>query len=128
MDKKIVGLMGAVTATALTAPQGAQAMPAQPENIMQISSYAQLLDPIPNAAQVLQAVDSSASQNPARIQKTQYYYHHHHHHHHHHWWRHFFYHHHHHHHHHFFYHHHHHHHHHAAFFDTSRFSGRNQRG
>lgn len=104
MLKRIIGLIGAITA--LGAPQAVQAGPvAQPSNeVLKVSSYAELLDPIPNAAVVLKAVnETSTTAAEARIEKVQW------HHHHHHWWRHRWYHHHHHHH---WYHHHHHHHHH----------------
>lgn len=103
MDKKILGLVGAITA--LGAPQAVQAAPAaNPTDILKVESYADLLNPIPNAAQILMAVDSETSSQPARIDKVQY--HHHHHHHHHHWWRRRWWHH----------HHHHHHHHHMSYF------------
>lgn len=102
MDKKVLGLVGAITA--LGAPQAVQAAPAaHPTDVLKVESYADLLDPIPNAAHVLMAVDRANSSQPARIDNVQY--HHHHHHHHHHWWRRFWHH-----------HHHHHHHHHMSYF------------
>jgi hypothetical protein len=105
MDKNIVGLLGGVSALALIG--GAQAASAEPAAAPQPArSYAELLDPIPNAAERLN-VDDAAS-----VELAQYYYyggpyHHHHHHHHHHRWYygyvpHPYYHHHHHHHHHHF--------------------------
>jgi G3E family GTPase len=100
MDKKILGLVGAITA--LGAPQAVQAAPAaNPTDVLKVESYADLLNSIPNAAQVLKAVDTTTSSQPARIDRVQYYHHHHHHH----WMRRFFRH-----------HHHHHHHHHMSYF------------
>jgi hypothetical protein len=122
MDKKVAGLVGAVSALAtMTAAEAARAREAT--EILNPRSYAELLQPIPNAVALLIAADAlsaarakgEAGQDP-NVKLAQYeyeygYYHHHHHHHHHRrWW----YHHHHHHHHHrwYYYHHHHHHHHH----------------
>lgn len=97
MDKKILGLVGAVTV--LGAPQAVQAAPiAHPADALKVESYSDLLDPIPNAAAVLKAVDIAASSATPPIEKVQY-----HHHHHHHWLRRLL-------------HHHHHHHHHMSYF------------
>jgi hypothetical protein len=81
MDKKIVGLLGAVAT--LGTFNAADAVPAPaPADILRANSFADLLEPIPNAAALLQAVDEStpapASEN---VQLAQYYHHHHHHHH-----------------------------------------------
>lgn len=114
MDKKIAGLAGAVAGLATIA--SAQAMPApegNPSDAMHASSYADLLAPIPNAAELLKADDAARAQEaPAPMQLAQYYYtypypyyyyhHHHHHHHHHNFYG-------------YRYYHHHHHHHHSAF-------------
>ena len=84
MDKKVVGLVGAVTA--LVVPEAAQALPANSPSIsevMNVQSYAELLDPVPNARALLREADAAAAQQP-KVEKTQYYYGHHHHHHHHH--------------------------------------------
>ena len=97
--KKIAGILGAaVAATAMTG-----ATPSLAAN-----SFAELLEPVPNAVAALKADDARvAEQSDGRFQVAQW--HHHHHHHHHRYWRR-----HHHHHHHRFWrrHHHHHHHHH----------------
>jgi hypothetical protein len=90
MDKKIAGLLGAVAA--LGTLNGAQAAPTPaPSDVLQANSYADLLEPIPNAGKVLQALDEQTPAKPAEanVQLAQYYYHHHHHHHHHHhgYWR-----------------------------------------
>jgi hypothetical protein len=114
MDQKIVGIVGAVAGLAtLDATQGTAAAAPNPQGFADAKSYAELLDPIPNARARLQAAaDRAANQDGevGNVELVQYrYYHHHHHHHHHHRYYH-----HHHHHHHFWrrYHHHHHHHHH----------------
>jgi hypothetical protein len=89
MDKKIAGLLGAVAA--LGTLNGAQAAPTPASSdVLQANSYADLLEPIPNAGKVLQALDERTPAKPAEanVQLAQYYYHHHHHHHHHHgYWR-----------------------------------------
>lgn len=82
MDKKIAGLLGAVAA--LGGLNAAQAAPAQdPTEILRANSFAELLEPIPNAAELLRTVDE-AQLPEATVQEAQFYYHHHHHHHHHH--------------------------------------------
>jgi hypothetical protein len=117
MQKKIAGLLGAMaTLGAFGAAQAAPMPSPAPTDVLRANSFADLLEPIPNAAALLLAVDQSAPAASAKdnIQLAQYHHHHHHHHHgmrrvirrmlgHHH--------HHHHHHHHFRHHHHHHHHH-----------------
>jgi hypothetical protein len=93
MDKKLVGAIGAIAglATLDTAAQAAPAAaPAQPQGAR---SFAELLDPIPNAVAALRAADAAAReqgvQDPAgEVQVAGYRHHHHHryryHHHHHH--------------------------------------------
>ena len=82
MDKKIAGLLGAVGALAsLNNVQAAT--PADPTELLKARSFADLLDPIPNAMAVLKAVDEAASKKDAKVRVAQYYDHHHHHHHHH---------------------------------------------
>ncbi|MGH6839942.1 MAG: hypothetical protein ACREDT_14315, partial [Methylocella sp.] len=114
MDKKIAGFAGAVSGLAMmTATEAARAQ--NVTEVLSARSYAELLQPIPNAVALLMAADAmnaasakaEAGQNP-NVKLVQYYHHHHHHHHHrwyhhhHHRWYH--------HHHHRWYHHHHHHH------------------
>ena len=127
MDKKIAGLLGAVAAFGtLTTAQAATEPAPNPSDALKANSYADLLEPIPNAATILRTLDDQAQDVPqaAREKVAQYYYHHHHHH--------GYYHHHHHHHHHgywrrgpvivvpprryYHHHHHHHHHHHGIYF------------
>jgi hypothetical protein len=88
MDKRIAGLLGA--AAAVTALSGVQANAAP----AQAASYADLLQPVPNAVSELQADDARRATEPeAHVQLAQYHHHHHHHwrryHHHHHWRRHY---------------------------------------
>ncbi len=117
MDKKIPGILGAVAA--LGSFTAAEAGPAPaPTDVLRANSYADLLEPIPNAVALLQAVDESTpAQTTENMQLAQFYHHHHHHHHHHSFYRH----------HHSYYprvivapryrrHHHHHHHHHHSFY------------
>ena len=102
MDKTIIGLVGAASALALGAPVSSAAAPGPPPAAR---TYAELLDPIPDAVSRLKTQwgdgDLVADERPV-VELAQYHHHHHHHHwwhwrHHHHWhWR----------------HHHHHHHHH----------------
>jgi hypothetical protein len=79
MDKKIVGLLGAVaTLGTFTAAEAAPA----PTDVLRANSYADLLEPIPNAVALLQAVDESAPVSATEnVQLAQFYHHHHHHHH-----------------------------------------------
>jgi len=97
MDKKIAGLLGAVAT--LGALGAAQAAPVPvPADVVRANSFAGLLEPIPNAASLLQVVDKTAPAPEANVELAQLVVvRHHHHHHHHHMRRH---------------HHHHHHHHH----------------
>jgi hypothetical protein len=85
MEKKIAGLLGAVAT--LGAFGAAQAAPAPaPGDVLRANSFTELLQPIPNAAALLRAVDESRPDlsAEANVQLAQY---HHHHHHHHHAWR-----------------------------------------
>jgi hypothetical protein len=103
-----MGLLGGVSALALLGGSQASAAPVVDEvNMLQPArSFAELLDPIPNAEKILRAENersaSVVEEKPTVM--AQYYHHHHHHHYHHHYY--------HHHHHHHYYHHHYHHHHH----------------
>lgn len=101
LDKKIVGLVGAMAAVAPVAAQAASVDP------MAAASYADLLKPIPNAVETLRASDLTLRDgDTAKVEAADYFYrrHHHHffhrrfyhHHHHHHFFRRRFYHHHHH--------------------------------
>jgi hypothetical protein len=89
MDKKIAGLLGAVAA--LGSFTAAQASPAPaPTDLLKANSFADLLEPIPNAVAKLQAVDATTPPPSANVQLAQivvFPHHHHHHHHHHHAYR-----------------------------------------
>ncbi|MGA7995306.1 MAG: hypothetical protein WCA28_10390 [Bradyrhizobium sp.] len=90
MDKKIAGLLGAVaTLGAMNAAQAAPTPAPAPSDVMQANSFADLLEPIPNAAALLQAIDESAPAPSANenVQLAQIFIEHHHHHHHHHAYR-----------------------------------------
>jgi len=80
MEKKIAGVLGAVAAlSTLTAAQAA------PTDVLRANSYAELLNPIPDATAQLKALDERTPSQAAGQEKTlQLAYHHHHHHHHHH--------------------------------------------
>jgi hypothetical protein len=83
MGKKIAGLVGAmVTLGALNAAEAAPIASPAPADILRANSFADLLEPIPNAAAQLRVVDESAPATSANenIQLAQYHHHHHHHH------------------------------------------------
>ncbi len=83
MDKRIAGLLGAAAAVGALGTAQAAPAPAQ-SDVLKVNSYAELLEPIPNAPKVLQALDEQAPAKTAEanVQVAQFYYHHHHHHHH----------------------------------------------
>jgi hypothetical protein len=84
MEKKIAGLLGAMaTLGAFNAAEAAPIPSPAPTDVLRANSFADLLEPIPNAAAQLQAVDESASVPSANenVQLAQYHHHHHHHHH-----------------------------------------------
>jgi hypothetical protein len=84
MEKKIAGLLGAMAALgAFNAAEAAPAPSPAPTDVLRANSLADLLEPIPNAVALLQAVDESgpASSANENIQLAQYHHHHHHHHH-----------------------------------------------
>jgi hypothetical protein len=91
MEKKIAGLLGAMaTLGAVNAAQASQVPTPAPTEAMRANSFAGLLEPIPNAASLLQAIDQSEATD-SNVQLAQVTidlggprrYHHHHHHHHH---------------------------------------------
>jgi hypothetical protein len=93
MEKKIAGLLGAMaTLGAVNAAQASQAPSPAPTEVMRANSFADLLEPIPNAVSLLQAIDQSepAQAADSNVQLAQIaievgprrYRHHHHHHHH----------------------------------------------
>jgi hypothetical protein len=117
MDKKIAGLLGAVATLGTFSASEAAPSPS-PTDVLQANSYADLLEPIPNAVALLRIVDETTPAPASENVQLAQFYHHHHHHHHHSFYRH---------HHHSYYppvvvvprryrHHHHHHHHHHSFY------------
>jgi hypothetical protein len=82
MDKKIAGLLGAAAAlTTLGSVNTASASASEPAPV---TTYGDLLEPVPNALAALIADDAAlAQQRPATTRVAQYHHHHHHHHHHH---------------------------------------------
>jgi hypothetical protein len=103
LDKTLISLLGGASALALLSGSSAFAAspPDKTDMLQPARSFAELLDPIPNAENVLRAEnernrDATVSQEESVV-VAQYYHHHHHHHYYHH-------------HHHHYYHHHHHHH------------------
>ena len=88
MEKKIASLLGAVAA--LGTLGAAQASPPpSPSDALKANSYADLLEPIPNAGKILQALDEQAPAKSAdagvkvaQIVVVRPHHHHHHHHHH----------------------------------------------
>jgi hypothetical protein len=84
MEKRVAGLLGAVAAIGtLTTAQAAPAPAIEPANVLQANSYADLLQPIPNAAATLKVIDEGAPVASAEpgMQLAQMHHHHHHHHH-----------------------------------------------
>ena len=84
MDKTIAGLLGA--AAALTTMSTANATPVEAAAPPAATSYADLLQPVPNALALQKADDARRTETPAGVQLAQVVIvgHHHHHHHHHH--------------------------------------------
>jgi hypothetical protein len=82
MKKRTAALLGGTAVLmALSAAQAAVPT-SQSVRPLSASSYAELLEPVPNALEVLKA--DNAAPRPAHVQLAGYYYHHHHYHHHHH--------------------------------------------
>lgn len=81
MDKKIAGLLGAVAAVSTMGTAQAAPTP-NPTETLRANSFAELLEPIPNAAALLQAVDEQdrAETADGNVQLARYHHHHHHHH------------------------------------------------
>jgi hypothetical protein len=73
-----------ITALAATPALGAHASPAPSTAVPEANSYADLLQPIPNAVERLRAADAEEMARPPRLIQAQYHHHHHHHSHHHH--------------------------------------------
>ena len=92
MDKTTIGLVGAITSLAAAGAMGAQAAPTETQPVLRAQSYAELLDPIPNAVERLALVNNESEPDGARLIETDNIVgallgHHHHHHHRRHWRR-----------------------------------------
>jgi len=100
MDKTIVGVLAAIGSIAPMAAAQAAVAPAEVDRAMNASSFAELLQSVPNAPAILKAAKQQRAESPKgdEVQVAQHHHHHHYHHHHHH------------------YHHHHHHHHHHYYY------------
>jgi len=103
MEKTVMGLVAAIgAATPLAGAHASVVTTDEATRALQVSSIAELLEPVANSTAILAALDSAPRTAPAAQDKGVQLAWHHHHHHHHHWYHH-------HHHHHYYYHHHHHH-------------------
>jgi hypothetical protein len=89
MTTKTAGVLGAVTLLAgASAAHAAPAVDAGLAEVMNVTSYAELLQPIPNAMALLRASDAQAQATPlplategdGTVVEAQFYHHHHHHH------------------------------------------------
>jgi hypothetical protein len=88
LDKTIIGLVGAASALVLAGGAQAANVPAAPAPVPPAQTFAELLDPIPQAISRLssQNGDGELSVSDERpVQLAQYYQQYYHHHHHHHW-------------------------------------------
>ena len=79
MDKKIAGLLGAVGAFASLSSAPAATDIADPTTVLKAQSYADLLNPIPNAKATLNAIDEAYDQTGTSFQVAENSHHHHHH-------------------------------------------------
>jgi hypothetical protein len=80
MDKKIAGLLGAAAALAsIDAAQAATPAAVDSTDTIRVSSYAELLAPVPNALALLIANDALPAQSPAQPMQAADHHHHHHH-------------------------------------------------
>jgi hypothetical protein len=72
MDKKTAGLVGAISALTPLAATAAPAAKTLAE-VMAPTSYAELLQPIPNAVELLKEAATAAPEPQARVEQAQYY-------------------------------------------------------
>ena len=71
MEKKIAGLLGAVaTLGAFNAAQAAPTPSPAPSDVLRANSFAELLQPIPNAAALLQAVETFSWRSSTSVSTT----------------------------------------------------------
>jgi hypothetical protein len=86
MDKNMAGLIAAVGALVAGSAQAANTPPLAVNPVLQATSYADLLKPIPNALEVLKAQNEASpatfgGDEQPKVETVQYHHHHHHHHH-----------------------------------------------
>jgi len=89
MDKKIVGILAAIGSIAPMAAAQAAVTPDEVDRAMNVSSFAELLQSVPNAPAILKAADEQRATTKGDEVQVAWHHHHHHwwwHHHHHHWW------------------------------------------
>jgi len=82
MKKTTALLLGGTAALMSIGPTASAASANPAAQLPAARSYAELLNPIPDAVVLLKADDARLAQQPARVQLAQYHHHHHHHHHH----------------------------------------------
>jgi hypothetical protein len=75
MDKKVAGLLGAIAALAtLDGANASAGGPVNPADALHANSYAELLNPVPNAKQAVMADDlARANREAADMKLAQYY-------------------------------------------------------
>jgi hypothetical protein len=84
MDSKSALMLGAAAAALAGGPALAAPPPSQSNAVPVVATYAELLEPIPNAVERLKLADAEAAARPPQLIEVQFDPHHHHHHHHHH--------------------------------------------
>jgi ABC-type nickel/cobalt efflux system permease component RcnA len=83
MPRKFFGAVSVMSAfAALDSAQATPTIPSDVNEFLRPQSFAQLLEPVPNALALLKAVDEAqAAESRSKVKLAQYFYHHHHHHH-----------------------------------------------
>lgn len=81
MNHKITLLLGGTAALFALYGTGQAIAQSNPQQIPNAQSYADLLDPIPNAVELLKADNFARVQQAIAVQQVQFHHHHHHHHH-----------------------------------------------
>ncbi len=71
MDKTVAGLLGAVGAMVASTPGQAMMQPAPTASVLEAASYSDLLRPIPNALETLQAMDGASAPDGAYVEQVQ---------------------------------------------------------
>ena len=82
MEKKIAGLLGAAALGVLNAAQASPLPAPSFSDALKANSYADLLEPIPNAERIMQALDDQVpAKSEGNVKMAGHHHHHHHHHH-----------------------------------------------